>query len=61
MLTGVLTKAPFVNFSAGKGFDVAKVPVRLFQSNSYLTCITAVELWRHFSNISVIFNSYSVF
>ena len=52
-----VTKAPFVNFSASKIFDLAKVPFRLFESHSYLTGVTAAELRRHLPNINVIFNS----
>ena len=31
------TKAPFVNFSVSKIFDLAQVPLRLFESHSYLS------------------------
>ena len=55
--TGVgVTKAPFVNFSVSKIFDLAKVPDRLFESRPYLTGITAAQLRRYLSNINVIFN-----
>ena len=40
-----VTKAPFVNFSWSKIFDLAKVPIRFFKSHSYL------------SNINVLFNN----
>ena len=39
-----VTKAPFVNFSVSKIFDIAKVPVKFFESLAYLTGITAAEL-----------------
>ena len=52
-----VTKAPFVKFSVSKIFDLAKVPLRLFESHLYLTSATAAELRRHLSNINVIFNS----
>ena len=52
-----VTKAPFVNFSVSKIFDLIKVPLRLFKSHSYLTGATAAELRRHPSNINMIFNS----
>ena len=56
--TGVgVTKAPFVNFSISRIFDLAKVPVRLFASHSYLTGVTAAELRQHLSNMNVIYNS----
>ena len=52
-----VTKAPFVNFSVSRIFDLVKAPVRLFKSHSYLTGTTAAELRRHLSNINMIFNS----
>ena len=52
-----VTKAPFINFSVSKIVNLAKVPVRIFESHSYLTSVTAAELRRHMSNINVIFNS----
>ena len=52
-----VTKAPFVNFSASRIFDLAKVPVRLFASHSYLTGVTAAELRQHLSDMNVIYNS----
>ena len=51
-----VTKAPFVNFPVSKIFDLAKVPVRLFVSHSYLTGVTTAELWQHLSNMNTIFN-----
>ena len=51
-----VTKAPFVNFSVSKIFDLAEVPVRLFVSHSYLTGVTAAELRQHLSNMNMIFN-----
>ena len=57
-LSGVgVTKAPFVNFSVSKILDLSKVPLKSFESHSYLTGATAAELRRHLSNINVIFNS----
>ena len=57
-LAGVgVNKAPFVNFSVSKIFDMAKVHVRFFESHPYLTGVTAAELRRHLPNINVIFNS----
>ena len=52
-----VTKAPFVNFSVNKIFDLAKVLLRLFESHLYLASATAAELRRHLPNINVIFNS----
>ena len=52
-----VTKAPFVNFSASKIFDLAKVPLRFFESRVYLTGAPAAQLRRHLSNTNVIFNS----
>ena len=52
-----VTQAPFVNFSVNKIFDLAKVLVKFYQSHSYLTDVTGAELWRHLSNINMIFNS----
>ena len=46
-----------VYFSVSKIFDLAKVPVRFFESHSYLTGVTADELRWHLPNIKVIFNS----
>ena len=51
-----VTKAPFINFSVSKIFDLAKVTVRFFESHSYLTGITAAELQRYLSNINMIFD-----
>ena len=51
-----VTKAPFLNFSVSKIFDLAKVPVRLFASHSYLTGVTAAELRQHLSNMNMIFS-----
>ena len=51
-----VTKAPFINFSLSKIFDLAEVPVRLFVSHSYLTGVTAAELRQHLSNMNMIFN-----
>ena len=51
-----VTKAPFVNFSVSKIFDLAEVPVRLFVSHSYLTGVTTAELRQHLSNMNMIFN-----
>ena len=53
----VVTKAPFVNFSVSKIFDLAKVPVTFFESHWYLTGVTAAELRQHLSNMNEIFNS----
>ena len=47
-----VTKAPFVNFSASRISHLAKVPVRFFESHSYLTGVTATELRRHLSNLT---------
>ena len=51
-----VTKAPFVNFSVSKIFDLAEVPVRLFVSYSYLTGVTPAKLRQHLSNMNMIFN-----
>ena len=37
------TKAPLVNFSVSKILDLAKVPLRSFESHLYLTGATAAE------------------
>ena len=52
-----VTKAPLVNFSVSKIFDLAKVPLRLFESHLFLTGATAAELRRHLSNTNVMFNN----
>ena len=52
-----VTKAPFVNFSVSKIFDLAKVHVRFLESHSYLTSVPAAQLRWHLSNINAIFNS----
>ena len=52
-----VTKAPFVIFSDSAIFDLAKVPIRFFESRPYLTGVTAAELRWHLSNINMIFNS----
>ena len=54
---GGVTKAPFVNFSVSKIFDMTKVHIRFFESHSYLTGVTAAELRRNLLNINVIYNS----
>ena len=51
---GGVTKAPFVNFSVSKIFDLTKVTVRFVETHSYLTGVPAAELRRHLSNINVI-------
>ena len=52
-----VTKAPFVNFTVSKIFDLAKVTVRFVESYSYLTGLCAAQLGRHLSNINVTSNS----
>ena len=52
-----VTKAPLVNFSVSKNFDLTKVPVTFFESHSYLTGVIAAELRQHLSNMNVIFSS----
>ena len=42
-----ITKAPCVNLSASKIFDLTKVPIKLFESYLYLTGATAAELRWH--------------
>ena len=60
--TGVgFAKAPFVNFSISKIFDLAKVHLKLFESHLYLTGATAAELRRHLPNINLIFSSQHMF
>ena len=54
---GGVTKAPFVNFSVSKIFDLAKVTLELFDSHLCSTGATAAELRRHLSNINVIFKT----
>ena len=56
-----VTKAPFVNLSVSKIFDLTKVHLKLFESHLYLTGATAAELRRHLPNINMIFNSQHVF
>ena len=51
-----VTKFPFVNFSVSKMFDFAKAPVKLFESHSYLTCVTEAELRWHLLNTNAIVN-----
>ena len=52
-----VTKAPSVNLSVSKIFDLAKVYFRFFESHSYLAGVTAAGLRRHLPNINVIFNT----
>ena len=52
-----VTKVPFVNFSASKIFDLAKVPLRFFESHVYLTGAPVAELRQHLSNINMIFKN----
>ena len=52
-----VTKAPFVNFSVSKMFDLEKVYARFLESHSYLTGVPAAELRRHLSNTNAISNS----
>ena len=52
-----LLKLHLVILSASKIFDLAKVPIRISKSHSYLTGVTAAQLRRHLSNINVISNS----
>ena len=56
-----VTKSPFVNISVSKIFNLAKVPVILFASHSYLTGVTAAELRQHLSNMNMIFKRQLVF
>ena len=49
-------QSPFINSSVREIFRFVKVPVRLFESQSYLTGATAAELRRHLSNMNVLFN-----
>ena len=42
-----VTNILFVNFSIEKIFSFAKMPVEFFESLSYLTGVTAAELWQH--------------
>ena len=48
-----VTKVLFVNFSVSKIFDLAKVPVRFFESHSYLTDVTTAKLRWHLCSIWV--------
>ena len=43
-------------FSVNKIFNLAKVPIRFFESHSYLTVVPATVLRWHLSNISMTFN-----
>ena len=52
---GGVTKAPFVDVSVSKIFDLANVPVIFLESHSYLTGATAAQLRRHLSITNVIF------
>ena len=54
-----VTKAPFVNFSRSKIFDLAKVPVRLFESHSYFIIVTIAELRSHQWNMNACLVQYS--
>ena len=54
-------KAPVVNFSVSKIFNLAKVPLRLFEAQTYLTGVTADELLWHLQNINMVFNILHVF
>ena len=56
-----VTKAPFVNFSVSKIFNLAKVPVRFFESHLYITGVTTAVLQRHLPKINMIFKSSHVY
>ena len=56
-----VTKAPLVNYSVIKIFDLTNVPVMFIESHSYLTVVTAAELRRHLSNINVIFKIWCIY
>ena len=47
----------FANFSVTKIFNLVEVPVRFFESHSYLSGVTAAQLHWHVSNINGIFIS----
>ena len=49
-----------LNLSVSKIFHLTKLPLRLFESRSYLRGATAAELRRHLSNINLMFNSWSL-
>ena len=54
-----ITKAPFVNFSVSKIFDLAKVPARFFESHLFwqvspqLSCGDTCQIWIWYSIASV--------
>ena len=52
-----VTKAPFVNLSVNQFYYLANIPVRFFDSHSYLTGVTTAQLHWHLSNINMILDN----
>ena len=53
---GGVTKALFINFPFKEMFNIETIPISLFESFPYLIGITAAELWRHLSDMNMIFS-----
>ena len=50
----MVTKGLFVNFSVGDIISLANVYLKSFESRSHLAAVTAAQLRRELSNVSVI-------
>ena len=55
-----VTKAPVIDFSATRNFNLAKVWISYFQPHSYLSGVFAAVLRWHLSNMNVISNRQPV-
>ena len=51
-----VTKAQFVNVSIRTNFAFAKEWTKSFEWCSYLSGVATAKLWRHLTNMNVIFN-----
>ena len=51
-----VTKAPFIDFCIKNIFDLAKAHAKIFNSNPFLTDVTAAKLQRHLLNMNVTFH-----
>ena len=54
---GVVTKAHLINFFVKRMLAFVTLPVRCFDSLSYLVGVTAAVLWWHLSYIDVVYNN----
>ena len=51
------TKGLMLNFSVRKNLNLGRIPIRFFESHSYLTGVSADKLQRHLSNINMLLNN----